>query len=534
MFATAARIKRDLGVLSVSLNAPTGHRSLPRRIAAGPQDQTAAGAGAGYGCLSGGCSITPSGDWDSGNPTFALSRGSPSAPPLASGHGHWFSAMLFSLTVLSDSGKASDPEISPLISARCAGDTAVRLMAHRGSNRASHSGSSAFRTRAWWQRSASAGIPSGRRFPLAFGTYTRRTGSGSQVRMVSCTRTAISALARDVRATSPSIPAVLRPAFRCVTCRTLIRVFDQERSIIFCKDRTFGQSCSRDALKILCRSRLTLPSWTRQSTASQSGMPSGPFACRAPPPWPPPGRPCPRRGRPGPRPGRPTPGWRSCIPSLRLTCPSVRTASSASKFKGSPATRQPRFRASHQGWYPAGYARAPGGGAGDRSPGFPAAFRLPAFASWASCSRQRDSALLTVGLPGSAWTLAGFPRCAHLSHDRIGCPLYPEAQRCSHGRSDPSGRRLPPLPGARPYHPGVHSIFRSCLLRGVIEGSLAFTRPVFPPRLLTLDGTGPLGLAPRASHPGRQDLHGARQGRGRASSTRPELYARHQHRTSFR
>lgn len=64
-----------------------------------------------------------------------------------------------------------------------------------------------------------------------------------------------------------------------------------------------------------------------------------------------------------------------------------------------------------------------------------------------------------------------------------------------------------------------------------------FTRvhpPGLPPRLLTLDGTGPLGLAPRASHPGRQDLHGARQGRGRASSTRPELYARHQHRTSFR
>jgi transposase len=63
-----------------------------------------------------------------------------------------------------------------------------------------------------------------------------------------------------------------------------------------------------------------------------------------------------------------------------------------------------------------------------------------------------------------------------------------------------------------------------------------FTRvhpPGLPPRLLTLDGTGPLGLAPRASHPGRQDLHGARQGRGRASSTRPELYARHQHRTSF-
>ena len=132
MFATAVRAEHDLGVLSVSLNAPTGHRSLPRRIAASAQSHRAAGAGAGYGCLSGGCSITPSGDWDSGNPTFTLSRGSPGAPPLAPGHGHRFSAMLFSLAILSDSGKASDPEISPLISARCAGDTTVRLMAHAG------------------------------------------------------------------------------------------------------------------------------------------------------------------------------------------------------------------------------------------------------------------------------------------------------------------------------------------------------------------------------------------------------------------
>ena len=132
MFTTAVRTECDLGVLSVSLNVLTGHRSLPRRIAAGAQDQTAAGAGAGYGCLSGGCSITPSGDWDSGNPTFALSRGSPGAPPLTPGRGRRFSAMLFSRIILSDSGKASDPEISPLISARCAGDTPVRLMAHSG------------------------------------------------------------------------------------------------------------------------------------------------------------------------------------------------------------------------------------------------------------------------------------------------------------------------------------------------------------------------------------------------------------------
>jgi hypothetical protein len=124
-------------------------------------------------------------------------------------------------------------------------------------------------------------MPSGRRFPLAFGTYTRRTGTGCQDETVWWTQTAISALAFDDRATCPSIPAVLRPALRCVTCRTLTSVFDQDRSIIFCRDRSLAQSCSRAALKILCRSRRTLPSWTCQLMASQSGTPSGPFTCRA-------------------------------------------------------------------------------------------------------------------------------------------------------------------------------------------------------------------------------------------------------------
>src|SRR5690242_17671198 len=55
----------------------------------------------------------------------------PSHRPLAPGHDRRVSAMLFSLAILSDPGKASDPEISPLISARCSSDTAVRLMAHR-------------------------------------------------------------------------------------------------------------------------------------------------------------------------------------------------------------------------------------------------------------------------------------------------------------------------------------------------------------------------------------------------------------------
>ena len=88
------------------------------------------------------------------------------------------------------------------------------------------------------------GIPSGRSFArfAAFGMYTRLTARGCQVAIAGCTRTATSALAWEVSATSPSIPAVLRPALRCVTCRTLTSVFDRDRSISFCRFLTLGQS----------------------------------------------------------------------------------------------------------------------------------------------------------------------------------------------------------------------------------------------------------------------------------------------------
>ena len=100
--------------------------------------------------------------------------------------------------------------------------------------------------------------------------------------MLACTRTAISALAWLVSATSPSIPAVLRPALRCVACRTLTSVLLQLRSISFCKFLASGQSPSCTALKIRPRSRRTCSSWRRQSTCSQAspsnkGRPSGPF-----------------------------------------------------------------------------------------------------------------------------------------------------------------------------------------------------------------------------------------------------------------
>jgi hypothetical protein len=111
---------------------------------------------------------------------------------------------------------------------------------------------------------------------------TRLTGRALQAVRVRCARSASLALSAEVSATSPSTPAVRRPALRCVTCRTLTSVFDRLRNISFCKDRTLAQSPACVALKILCRSRRTFSSWHRQSAESQSGRsPSGPFTLRA-------------------------------------------------------------------------------------------------------------------------------------------------------------------------------------------------------------------------------------------------------------
>jgi hypothetical protein len=82
----------------------------------------------------------------------------------------------------------------------------------------------------------------------------------------------------------------------------------------------------------------------------------------------------------------------------RLTCP-----------------RQRPFGPSHPGWYPAGYPRQPAEGP-TITPWFPVAFRPPAFASWASCSRRG------VPLPSRSayqaactWTRQGF----HVPHIRV-------------------------------------------------------------------------------------------------------------------
>src|SRR5664279_4487471 len=123
-------------------------------------------------------------------------------------------------------------------------------------------------------------MPSGRRFPVLplFGTYTRLTGRACHGSVLCCTQSTSSILASGSDTTFPSTPAVLRPALRSVTRRTLTSVLARDRSINFCKLRTLLRSPACDAVKILCRRRRTSSSAVRQLIASQSRRSSsGPF-----------------------------------------------------------------------------------------------------------------------------------------------------------------------------------------------------------------------------------------------------------------
>ena len=250
-----------------------------------------------------------------------------------------------------------------------------------------------------------------------------------------------------------------------------------------------AQSCSRVALKILRRSRPTLPSWTRQSMASQSG-----HVLRS----------VHRHG-------------------VQLALRFGRLDQHQS-FKGSPAhvsaLSGPATRAGIRPVIPRRPTEGP-----TMSPRFPVAFRPPAFASWASCSRR--------GIPPPSRSAY---QARRLDPDGVStfrtcetrpewAPSLPRGQRCSHGRSDPSGRRSPPLQRPGPitpvFLPSPGALYYEASSRVHLRSP---ARP--SPRLLLPGWNGDPWASPRASHPSRQDLRRT-PGRGRASSTRPELHVRH-------
>ena len=195
---------------------------------------------------------------------------------------------------------------------------------------------------------------------MLLGTYTRLTGLGLHAAASRCSQAARSAFSQLASTMRPSTPAVLRPALTSVTRRTLTRALLRDRSISFCRLRTFFRSPACDAAKILRLSRRTFSSAWPQSTESQSGSSSGPFTCT--------------------------------VSNLPLGDGVL-----ASSLRRLTRPASALFRAGHEP-YPASYAGTAGGRASIRSR-FPAAFRPPAFASRAFLRPLGDWAFLTVGLP---------------------------------------------------------------------------------------------------------------------------------------
>ena len=103
--------------------------------------------------------------------------------------------------------------------------------------------------------------------------------------------------------------------------------------------------------------------------------------------------------------------------------------------------------------------------------GFPVAFRLPAFASRSSASRQGIGSPYGRPTGPRGRTQTGLPRSARTSCDREGCPLYPGDDGAHPGPGTVPGRRLPHLSGNVPAPRLRHSTWQGFTSRGINEGS---------------------------------------------------------------
>ena len=162
------------------------------------------------------------------------------------------------------------------------------------------------------------------------------------------------------------------------------------------------------------------------------------------------------------------------------------------------------FRAQPPGWYPAGYPQAPDGGAGHRRP---VSCRLSA------TGIRFLGILFPPGIPlssRSAYQAAPGPRRGcHVPHIRVTAGLGALFTPRPSGALRPVRSLRPPLapsPRGQAHHPGSSSHLPELSITRRHRGFTCVHPPGLPPRLWPPDGAGPLGLAPRASHPSRQDL----------------------------
>jgi len=106
-------------------------------------------------------------------------------------------------------------------------------------------------------------------------------------------------------------------------------------------------------------------------------------------------------------------------------------------------------------------------------------------------------------------------------------PPLPRGQRCSHDQRVNSGRRLPPLPAARPYHPSVRPVVPGSALRGVTGVYLRSPVRSSPRPVAPRTERGPLGFSLELRTPSRQGPVGRTSRWGLTSNTDQELRLRH-------
>ncbi len=157
---------------------------------------------------------------------------------------------------------------------------------------------------------------------------------------------------------------------------------------------------------------------------------------------------------------------------------------------------------------------------------FPAAFRPPAFASWASCSRHGiQLSLRSAYRRYPHRTLTGFPCSARVRCGWGRASSIPRGRRCPHGRVS-STTAACRITAARPLSPRCCIPAREVMLTRHHQG-FPVSRPV-PSLPLACDPQperGPLGF-PASFTPGRYRPRMSRW--GQVTDTNPKSRHRHQ------
>ena len=128
-------------------------------------------------------------------------------------------------------------------------------------------------------------------------------------------------------------------------------------------------------------------------------------------------------------------------------------------------------------------------------PRFPAAFRRPAFASWASCPAGgfRPSYDRPTAPRSAARTPTGFPCSAHVRHSWDRAPSIPRGRRCSCDRREARGRRLP-LHNGQPLSPRYHHPPRGARITRRHQGFTGIRPSSLPLACGPSAEPGPLGI----------------------------------------